>query len=207
MPRPSIYGVNSKDSGVYMIKNLISGKIYIGSTKRLVERLSHHRQELCQNKHHSIHLQNAWNKDGENKFIFGVIEVIDELTKLTDIEQYYIDKYNASNDNYGYNICPLARSNLGTKHQKGIEDKKKRMLGEGNNFYNKNHSINSRYFIGLNNCCRKLENNQINIIKTMWLSGNYSQTKIAKIFNVSQPQVSKIINNKARKLNNYVPTP
>lgn len=207
MPRPSKYGINTIDSGIYMIKNVYDKKVYIGSAKNLVCRLSIHRHLLNNNKHHSLYLQRAWNKYGENVFIFGVIEVVKDINTLIDIEQKYIDKYKSSNNEYGYNICPLAKSNLGSKHQKGIEDKKRRMLGVGNNFYNKKHTINSRYFIGKNNYCRKLENSQIKNIKDMWLSGKYSQSEIAKQFNISAPYVSRIINNKRRKLDNYVPTP
>jgi len=208
MPRPSIMGVNSKDSGVYLIKNILDGKVYVGSAKRLVERISNHKILLRGNRHHSTHLQHAWNKYGENVFIFGVLEVIENYSDLTIIEQKYIDKYRSADDKFGYNICPKAENNLGSKHTKGIEEKRKRMKGEGNNFYNKKHSEKAKYFIGLNNHQRKLNDEDINKIKEMWWSGDYSQQIIANIFKITQPHVSKIVNNRKRiKLNTYVSTP
>jgi len=207
MPKPSIYGVNSRESGIYMIKNINDGKLYVGSAKRLVERISNHKYHLKRNKHHSIHLQNAWNKYGENVFIFGVICVVDDLTQLKIIEQSYIDKYRAYDAKYGYNICPMANNNLGSKHRRGVTDKSLRMSGMGNNFYGKKHSEESKYYIGLNNHIRKLTPIQIDEIKKMWSLNLYSQERLAEMFGVTQPHISKIINNKRRKLDNYVPTP
>jgi predicted GIY-YIG superfamily endonuclease len=56
MARSSKYGINIKDSGVYLIKNLYNGKVYIGSAKCLISRLSSHRFLLNNNKYHSRHL-------------------------------------------------------------------------------------------------------------------------------------------------------
>ena len=198
MARPSILGVKVNDGGIYLIKNISDSKVYVGSARRLIERISLHKHQLRNNKHHSIHLQNAWNKYGEDVFIFGVLEIVECDNDLVKIEQIYIDKYKSSNDNFGYNICPKAKNNLGVKHTKGIQEKRMRMAGEGNNFYNKNHSVESRRLIGLHNYKRKLTENQINEIKEMWLSGNYRQHEIADIHNTSQSHVSKIVNNYSR---------
>jgi group I intron endonuclease len=200
------YGLKTTDSGVYLIKNIINGKVYVGSATRLIERLSNHFHSLRNNKHHSIHLQNSWNLNN-GYFVCGVIEFIDDKNQLKIVEQKYIDKYNAANDKFGYNICPIARNNLGCKQKRGLEERSRRMTGSGNHFYNKNHSISAKYFIGLNNYCRKLENSQIIEIKRMWQLENKTQAEIAKIFNISAPYVSRIINNKRRKLDDYVPTP
>lgn len=201
MPRPSKYGININTAGIYMIKNLINNKVYIGSAKNLCNRLSSHKHHLNNNKHHSIHLQSAWKKYGEDVFIFGVIEVIDDITKLIDAEQYFINKYKSYDDKYGYNICPLAKNNLGSKHQKGIESKKKRMMGCGNNFYGKKHTPEALFEISKNNPRKKLTSENINEIKFLNDYG-VNQDIIAKMFNVGQPYISKIINNK-RRIKNY----
>lgn len=203
MPRPSKYGISTNNSGIYMIKNIINNKVYIGSAKKLVSRLSNHRHLLNNNKHHSIHLQHAWNKYGEDVFIFGVIKVVEDLDKLIEFEQNFIDKYKSSNDKYGYNICPLAKNNLGSKHQRGINDKKRRMTGKGNNFYNKKHSPEALFKISENNFQKKLTIENINEIKFLYEEG-VTQDIIAKIFNVGQPHISKIINNRKRT-KNYMP--
>ena len=66
MPRP--------DSGIYLIKNVVSGKFYVGSSGTLSERLRSHRRMLQGNRHDNRHLQHSWNKHGEDKFEFSVLE-------------------------------------------------------------------------------------------------------------------------------------
>ena len=68
---------NLKLKGIYSITNINDNKIYIGSTfKSFIGRFKQHYNKLNQNKHPSLYLQNAWNKYGENNFIFRIVEVI-----------------------------------------------------------------------------------------------------------------------------------
>ena len=88
--------------GVYEILNLATGKMYIGATSRFSQRWSGHRMQLQKNAHHSYKLQNAWNKYGENEFIFRVLEVVPDGEQAARIisEQKWIDRkkpqYNVS---------------------------------------------------------------------------------------------------------------
>lgn len=79
--------------GIYRIKNSINNKIYIGSTKNIEARWAKHRALLRHNKHQNTHLQNAWNKYGENAFIFEVIEEC-KIEDLINREQFFIDNLN-----------------------------------------------------------------------------------------------------------------
>lgn len=79
--------------GIYRIKNSINNKIYIGSTKNIEARWAKHRALLRHNKHQNAHLQNAWNKYGENAFIFEVIEEC-KIEDLINREQFFIDNLN-----------------------------------------------------------------------------------------------------------------
>lgn len=56
------------NSGIYHIKNTISGGVYFGRSVDVNDRLIHHRNELRRNVHHNKRLQNAWNKYGEDAF-------------------------------------------------------------------------------------------------------------------------------------------
>jgi hypothetical protein len=56
--------------GVYQIKNLVSGKSYIGSSNIIQKRWTQHRRELRAGIHFNPKLQNAWNKYGEENFKF-----------------------------------------------------------------------------------------------------------------------------------------
>ena len=49
-------------SGIYIIRNLITDKVYIGSTKNIMKRISEHLYMLEQGTHHSTKLQNSTNK-------------------------------------------------------------------------------------------------------------------------------------------------
>ena len=115
-------------SGVYQIKNLINGKRYIGSSVNIRKRWNSHRGMLAKGIHHSSHLQNAWNKNGKNNFIFEVLEEVYEVDDLIASEQKYIDQYNSSNRCEGYNIAPIAGGScLGRKYSpETIEKFKKR---------------------------------------------------------------------------------
>jgi group I intron endonuclease len=88
-------------SGIYMIKNEINGKFYIGSTKNINMRFSTHKSKLKHNKHDNIHLQRSYNKYGD-VFSYIILENV-EVEKLLEIEQTYLDKYN--DDELFYNIA------------------------------------------------------------------------------------------------------
>lgn len=79
--------------------------------------------KLKAGKHHSCHLQRAWDRDGEDVFVFELLEECERLD-LVDREQYWIDVYHAADDRFGYNIAPKAYSKLGVR---ASIDTKKRM--------------------------------------------------------------------------------
>lgn len=93
----------NKQCGIYEIFNMVNGKSYVGQSTNITQRLSKHKSELRHNKHQNLHLQNAWNKYGEYNFIFNVIEYCD-IDELDDIEKYYINIWNLTNNQYGYNV-------------------------------------------------------------------------------------------------------
>lgn len=96
-------------SGIYSITNTLNGHMYIGSAVNISRRWSDHTRHLNKNEHHSIHLQNAWNKYGEDAFEFTVLEYC-EKEQLIEREQFYIDEIKPI-----YNTCPIAGSVLGAK--------------------------------------------------------------------------------------------
>jgi group I intron endonuclease len=76
--------------GIYKIQNKISGDFYIGSSTRIQDRWKDHKRDLRNDEHFNEHLQNAWNKYGEENFIFSIIEECNENI-LVKQEQHYID--------------------------------------------------------------------------------------------------------------------
>lgn len=59
---------------IYLIRNKINGKFYLGSTKNLHKRKLKHFRDLKNKKHHSIYLQRSYDKYGVDNFEFIVIE-------------------------------------------------------------------------------------------------------------------------------------
>lgn len=96
-------------SGIYQIRNIVNGKIYIGSAVNLYKRKIDHFTTLVKNKHHNDYLQKSYNKYGKDAFTFEVLFTClkEDLIRL---EQYHINNYNPE-----YNICRVAGSVLGVK--------------------------------------------------------------------------------------------
>ena len=88
-----------KISGIYCIENTKNHKKYIGQSIDIYQRWYAHKSKLNMNKHHSHHLQQAWNKYGDNCFIFYIIETCDE-SLLNEREIYWIKYYNTYFDGY-----------------------------------------------------------------------------------------------------------
>jgi group I intron endonuclease len=75
--------VSKKQAGIYSITNKVNGKIYIGQSKNISDRMLEHIRDLKSNRHVNWHLQRAFNKYGIENFKFDVIEFCDER-ELTD---------------------------------------------------------------------------------------------------------------------------
>ena len=111
-----------KVSGIYCIENKINHKVYIGSSKNIYQRLLKHFALLRHNKHENMHLQNAWNKYGENNFEWTIIEICDNSI-LTEREQYCIDLFGAE-----YNITRKVERNILSKESRIKQGETRRRL-------------------------------------------------------------------------------
>lgn len=96
-------------SGVYEILNTVNGKRYIGSAANFITRFAAHRHLLRQGKHHSRHLQRAWNKHGAAAFKFTPI-LLCSKDDCIFYEQLGIDSLQPE-----YNTSRIAGSTLGVK--------------------------------------------------------------------------------------------
>lgn len=96
--------------GVYSIKCSANRKLYIGSSSRgCSQRWWDHKKALRTNTHHSVLLQRAWNKYGEQQFVFEMVEITIP-DKAVVREQHYMDLYETTNPQKGFNICSKAGS-------------------------------------------------------------------------------------------------
>lgn len=150
-------------SGIYAIVNKITGKKYIGSAVNLQHRWAVHRHELRKGIHHSVVLQRAYNKYGEDNLEYSILEYC-APDELIEIEQKYIDINKPE-----YNILPTAGSMLGFKHsletkikiaisslgRKHSEESKKKIseaqIGEKNHAWGTKHTEEEKQKIS-NSC-------------------------------------------------------
>ena len=125
-----------KDFGIYRITNIQNGNSYVGKTgMNFGDRWDCHKAQLNGGYHDNPHLQNAWNKYGYENFEFCVIEVVDDVSKLNDLEKEYISKYKSVGKSY--NILEggdggfLLGSHLSEEAKKRISEKNRvNMIGK-----------------------------------------------------------------------------
>lgn len=110
-------------SGIYAIRCIPTGKIYVGSAVNLLNRWSVHRMSFRTGNHASPRLFNAWKKYGEDQFTWEVLEYVDDTSTLIEREQHYIDLFKAADERFGLNVSPIAGSSLGRKSKEETKAK------------------------------------------------------------------------------------
>lgn len=110
------------NTGIYIIKNNISDKVYIGSAVNIKKRLAKHFSALKHNEHHSIIFQRFYNKYKDSIILkYEVLEYC-EINELIQKEQFYIDNC----ENMLLNVNKIANSRLGLtnrpEHNQKISD-------------------------------------------------------------------------------------
>ena len=112
--------VTTNQSGIYRIKNLETGAMYIGQTARsFASRWSDHRWELKAGRHHNEHLQRSYNKHGADAFEYKILEVIPQgdrtdqefVNYMNEREIILIAEHDALSN--GYNQTDGGRGMLG----------------------------------------------------------------------------------------------
>src|SRR5260221_14377411 len=98
------------DSGVYQIRHVATGHLYVGSSTELTKRFKAHRRLLEKGTHHSPRLQFSWNKDGPGSFVFELLETCDPGVVFVR-EQFYFDTLKPV-----FNAAPISGSRRGVPH-------------------------------------------------------------------------------------------
>ena len=89
-------------SGIYKISCVVDEKVYIGLSANIDNRLRFHKNRLKTNSHKNKHLQNAWNRYGEDRFKFEVIEMCD-IDQMNEKEKHWISFYRSDKREFGFN--------------------------------------------------------------------------------------------------------
>ena len=109
----SSISIVKKQAGVYMIKNVLNNKRYIGSSSCLRRRLHNHLSKLNNNKHPNKHLQYSYNKYGQKALQFIILEYCENVKDtILFLEQKYLDLHPE------YNNATIAVNNSGWHHSK-----------------------------------------------------------------------------------------
>jgi group I intron endonuclease len=92
---------------IYMIRNTVNDKVYIGETIHLAEmRLAVHKRRLELGVHEKPVLQAEWNRFGADAFEFSVLRYYREKSVLgarRRVEREWMDRLQSTHPNYGYN--------------------------------------------------------------------------------------------------------
>lgn len=110
-------------SGIYQITNFVTGKFYIGSAVKFKARWQQHRWYLNRGLHQNIRLQRSWSLHGCDAFKFTIVALVEDLSKLYEVEQLWLDYTKCYDDEIGYNLCPIAGSKLNVPMSQETKDK------------------------------------------------------------------------------------
>ena len=105
--------------GIYKIINIETNKIYVGSSKNIEMRIKSHFSNLKNKKHHSVKLQNSYNKHGLSCFTYEVLEEC-EIEDLFVREQHWIDILDSYHSGYNASESSVYPTN---KHSLSVLDK------------------------------------------------------------------------------------
>jgi hypothetical protein len=163
---------------------------------------------LQTNRHPSVHLQRAYNRD-RGYFYFKLLRKINDKEELLNHEQQLIDFFGAYH--IGYNLCPTAGSCLGRKlsletknkiRQKHLgkklsEEHKKAIArsGRGRKLSAKTKKRMKLANLGEKNPSAKLKEADIQEMFALHKEG-MSQRGIANVFGVARAHVGLILNKK-----------
>lgn len=106
--------------GIEAITNLFTETVYYGHSVNIERRLKEHKYGLKHNKHGNPHLQAAWNKYGEQAFVFAPYLLVENKEDLVKKEQDCIDNAYFLGLKI-YNILPASNSRLGILHSEEIK--------------------------------------------------------------------------------------
>ena len=88
--------------GIYGIRNMVSGKWYVGQSLNVEQRIRQHKADLRYKHHFNDHLQKAVIKYGLKNFAFRILEETPE--SMLDVRECaWIEYHKSIDQKYGYN--------------------------------------------------------------------------------------------------------
>lgn len=185
---------------IYMIVNTVNDKPYIGKTVNINKRMNRHRYNARDGE--KSHLYNAIRKYGEDNFVFLILEEAYSKEELNELEIYYIELYDtyrgfgynqsAGGDGhgggeespmYGRKHTPEALEKISKTHKgKTITDEQRAK---------QSYSMRGK-LKGESNPNAKLSPEDVEEIRRLLDTKEYTQKQIAEMFGVKQTAISRI---------------
>lgn len=108
-----------RQCGIYIIKNTINNKVYIGQSVDIKIRWYAHKQSAKNEKSQdaNTYIHSAMRKYGIENFYLEILELC-EYSKLSEREIYWIKKYHSYDD--GYNMTRGGESNKGETNGRAL---------------------------------------------------------------------------------------
>jgi group I intron endonuclease len=79
-------------SGVYLIANIETMRVYVGSAGDITKRIAAHKAKLRAGTHGNSKLQTDWSEYGEKTFTFSILEHVSSRKQQEEREQYWMDR-------------------------------------------------------------------------------------------------------------------
>lgn len=175
---------------IYILRNKINNKLYIGQTNNLKKRAREHKAK-DRLKTKKTHLYFAINKYGFNNFEMISIEEWDDPKEADESEEFWIQFFQTRNKGIGYNISEGGKVNRGFKHTEKFKINKSKQMKI---YFQNNRPHNA-----------KLSKNIISQIRDLFLTGNISYRKLSKQFNIDKKSIVNIVKNISYIDKNYTP--
>lgn len=92
---------DEKNYGIYMIRNKVNNKKYIGQTRSGFRiRYTKHVSGFKTGRGHTKKFVEDYEKYGSDNFEFSILQIENDVTKLNDLEKEYITLYDSVNNGY-----------------------------------------------------------------------------------------------------------
>lgn len=108
---------------VYIARNIVNNKVYIGITKRSLEKrvYEHLYSSNIPNKYLTIKFYNSIRKYGKDNIKWDILCECNSIEELLKKEEYFIGLFDSTNPNKGYNMLKSSTF-LDYKHTKEFKD-------------------------------------------------------------------------------------
>jgi group I intron endonuclease len=201
---------------IYKLTNTLNNKIYIGlTTETISERCRKRIAEAKYRESRNSYILNAIRKYGSKVFKVEQLDTANTLEELQQKEIFYIEKYNSTNRNIGYNLTKGGEGNLGLKMSEETKEKiRQKHLGVK---WSKDRKLehckilkskNINYNIAKENCriynlkaCKKVGKFDINN-KLVKIYSTISEA--SKYENVSRSTIQQRIKKKNKLFNGFI---